>query len=567
MRKLKWLFMVCAITVLVGIGSADVRGSAAVTEDGFRYYENGDGTITITEYTGTENTVTVPSEINGKSVETIGSSAFSSCDTLETVVLPDTLKTIKAHAFGGCTKMKTIVLPKHLTTIGAEAFRACYALETIDIPAGITKIEDNTFECCSNLKFVTLPDSLVSIGSFAFERCALRTIVLPKNLTTIGEGAFTFCMALQTIDIPDGVTCIEPYTFASCINMKQITLSNQLKSIDEDAFDDCTSLNTITIPDSVTYISDTAFYNNISIRCNPGSYARTFADEHKLKFFCITHSDTVIEEIPATCQHIGGTKSHCLACGEDTWLHEIPIQKHKIVQIYTPPTCLGNGYTEIYCEFCKKPDIDENGDALKDPNNPTPPLGHKYVTETIHVKARKKTVICARCGDQRILVLSDSDYIVSSGNKYTVTKTKTLAFAGTESAKPNIVIPDTVTYNGSAYKVTAVADHALKGNKKVTKVTIGNHVSSIGKRAFSGCTKLQAVTIGKNVKTIGIEAFKGCGKLKTLTVNSKKLDKIGKNALKGIHPKASIKVPAQKLKKYQKAFKKKGQKATVRITK
>ena len=44
-----------------------------------------------------------------------------------------------------------------------------------------------------------------------------------------------------------------------------------------------------------------------------------------------------------------------------------------------------------------------------------------------------------------------------------------------------------------------------------------------------------------------------------------KLEKVGKNALKGINSKSTIKVPKDKLKNYSKLFKNKGQGKNVKI--
>jgi arabinoxylan arabinofuranohydrolase len=93
------------------------------------------------------------------------------------------------------------------------------------------------------------------------------------------------------------------------------------------------------------------------------------------------------------------------------------------------------------------------------------------------------------------------------------------------------------------------------------------YVESIGDRAFKKCRALKKVTIGKNVIKIGKEAFSGDGKLKMIKIQTKKLKSVGKNAFKGIYKKARIKAPASKLKAYKKLLKKKGQKATVKITK
>ncbi len=171
-------------------------------------------------------------------------------------------------------------------------------------------------------------------------------------------------------------------------------------------------------------------------------------------------------------------------------------------------------------------------------------------------------------------------------------KNPTVTYTGTTDSKATTVtVPATVTVEGVTYKVTAVADNAFKGNKKITKVTIPKNVTTIGKNAFSGCTKLKAVTVGSDVTTIGTNAFKGCKaltkitlpgktvkieanafsgckKLKTIVIKSKKLTSksISKNAFKGISATTIIKVPKGKNKAYKALLQKKGLSKKVKVT-
>ena len=136
--------------------------------------------------------------------------------------------------------------------------------------------------------------------------------------------------------------------------------------------------------------------------------------------------------------------------------------------------------------------------------------------------------------------------VTVSGNTYKVTstKSKTVNFYKGKSDAKKVSIPKTVKIQGKTYKVTSIAANAFKNNKKLT-----------------------SVTVGANVTTIGSKAFYGCKNLKKITVKSTKLKSVGKNALKGIHKKAVVKVPKSKLLKYKKLFKGKGQRKTVRIKK
>jgi hypothetical protein len=184
-----------------------------------------------------------------------------------------------------------------------------------------------------------------------------------------------------------------------------------------------------------------------------------------------------------------------------------------------------------------------------------------------------------------------------SGSAYKVSSTDsenpTVTYTGTTDKKAKTVnVPATVTADGVTYQVTAIADNAFKGNKTITKVTVGNNITSVGANAFSGCTKLKTVTIGNNVTSIGTNAFKGCSsltkltvptkvtkiganafsgckKLKTLTIKNTKLTKksIAKNAFKGLTKATTIKVPKSKLSAYKKLFKSKGLSSKVKVTK
>ena len=56
---------------------------------------------------------------------------------------------------------------------------------------------------------------------------------------------------------------------------------------------------------------------------------------------------------------------------------------------------------------------------------------------------------------------------------------------------------------------------------------------------------------------IGKNAFSGCKNLNKITIKSAKLKSVGKNAIKGINSKATIKVPKKQLTTYKKLFKSK----------
>ena len=81
-----------------------------------------------------------------------------------------------------------------------------------------------------------------------------------------------------------------------------------------------------------------------------------------------------------------------------------------------------------------------------------------------------------------------------------------------------IVIPDSVSYNGSSYKVTAIGSSAFRYASSLKSIVIPKSVSSIGYRAFSKCSSLQEIEISDSVESVSSSAFEKCTSLKKVTL-------------------------------------------------
>ena len=66
----------------------------------------------------------------------------------------------------------------------------------------------------------------------------------------------------------------------------------------------------------------------------------------------------------------------------------------------------------------------------------------------------------------------------------------------------DVVIPETVDYEGTEYSVTSIGEWAFYYCSSLTSVTIPNSVTTIGNYAFNECTSLTSVTIPNSVTTI-----------------------------------------------------------------
>ena len=104
--------------------------------------------------------------------------------------------------------------------------------------------------------------------------------------------------------------------------------------------------------------------------------------------------------------------------------------------------------------------------------------------------------------NKTVAVTYKGDYSSSYSNEYT----------------GNVVIPESVTYNGNTYSVTSIGESAFQFCSGLTSVVIGNSVTSIGSSAFSGCSGLTSIVIPNSVTSIGNYAFSGCSGLTSIVV-------------------------------------------------
>ncbi len=106
----------------------------------------------------------------------------------------------------------------------------------------------------------------------------------------------------------------------------------------------------------------------------------------------------------------------------------------------------------------------------------------------------------------------------SDGSSVSVTYQGTTSSSYSNEYTGDVVIPETVTYNGKTYSVTRIDFGAFRGCSVLASITIPNSVTSIGSYAFRGCSVLASITIPNSVTSIGSYAFYNCSGLASITI-------------------------------------------------
>ena len=490
---------------------------------------------------------------------------------------------IGEHAFYYCTSFSSITIPASIISIGNNAFSLSSNLENVYYEGTIeewmkisfdghsanplnnsTNLYVNGDELVTEVNF----DSSYTIKAYVFYGCtSITKVTIGSQVTSIRNWAFRGCRNLENVYYEgtieewmkisfddysnplynganlyvngdelvtevsiDSSSTIKNNVFSGCKSLTKVTIGSQVTNIGEYAFYNCSNLTSITIPANVTNIGSHAFYGCTGL-IEINYNATNLAD---LSFDSSIFYDAG-QDGAGIVVNIGANVRRIPAYLFDDSNNITTVnfaENSRCIEV-GESAFSGYGYGNIVNVYYGGT-IEEwmkisFDDVLANPLNE----GNLYVN-----------------GDELVTEVSINsssrikDYVfqgcasitkVTIGNQ--VTSIGEWAFSGCSNLT-NVYYEGTIeewmeiSFDGSSSNpLTNGANLYVNGDELVTEVSIDSS-STIKDYVFQGCTSITKVIIGSQVTSIGSSAFSGCSGLTSITIPAN-VTSIGSSAFSG----------------------------------
>lgn len=465
-------------------------------------------------------------------VKYIGSSAFEDCTGLTSITLNNGLELINGSAFEGCRNLTGLTIPSTVNCIAINAFKNCSNLTSVvseiknppviednvfeglpssavlTVPAGTKSVYQSTpgwnrfqnivesgnvvpgvefaqngihyrvkddgdaevTEVDAYTKYVDIPEEVSyggityqvsSIGEYAFEgHSDINYLSIPSTIKHIGEYAFIDCGSSMTVNIADPAAWCQmelgnehssPLSSAGKvlvydIETTDIKIPNTVSSIGNFTFYQCRKIRTLSIPGSVTNIGSSAFED------------------------C-----TGLTSVSLTYGNISISGSAFEGC---TGLTEVTVPGSiNVIAINAFKNC--RNLKSVISEIEYPSAIDNSVfEGLPSYAVLQVPKGTKSAYQSVAGWNHFEKVVEAGVGDV--------DFSIG-GINYRKTSDYEVEVASADDGKTVVDIPKTISYDGVAYRVTAIGEGAFEGRSDISYLSIPSSITSIGEYAFIDC--------------------------------------------------------------------------------
>ena len=610
----------------------EIIGNSAFLGSSFSYISI-PGSVTSIEYMAFGECDSLSSIYIPKSVTSIGSAVFQpgyeGSNNLRTIIVDSwnpvytswsnsnaIIEKATKTLIAGCDKT---IIPDGVECIGADAFTSCNKMTKITIPESVSSIEA-TFSSCSSLRTVHVKSDIpISISDSHFKNRSNMTLIVPRGCTAIynaadfwsdfgriveepvefvddvvkeicianwdtnKDGELSYDEAAAVTDIGElfgnsqinsfdelqfftGLAYIHEWAFANCTSLTSIIIPENVKtikrwafhntgintipsrpiSIEDNAFNSCTKIEFVSLPAGMEYISVGLFYRCYELKsvfvpktiervdslafgyCNGLTSIEVDKENpyYDSRDGCNAIIETTTNKLVIGCKNTVIPESVDLIDDKAYWgidLTEVTVRRKSPITITESTFFRRQNATLIVPHGCKAAyEAAEYWNEFKEIVEEQEPFIDFADT---NVKS-----ICVSNWD------TDGDGELSFDEAAAVTSLKNVF-----TNKKNIQSFDELQYFTGLKSINLMA---FSSCSELTSIRIPENVTNIALSAFSTCTKLASVNIPESVTSIGTNAFYQCTSLSSITI-PKNVNSISNNCFAGCSQLASITVDAE----------------------
>lgn len=458
-----------ALPITANAAVSDSESVGAYVSGNFEYQILSDGTARITQYTGSETDIIIPSELDGYKVEILYSKVFSNCPNITSITIPDSVTVIYSDAFNGCTGLLNLYVDSN-----SESFLSKDGILYDKPGSSLVKYPQGRAD-----KSFTVPDFVTTVSKYAFYDCNLiEEVIIGDNVTTLQDFAFYNANALKNISIGKGIKCIDWYTFGYCSALESIFIPSNITYLDDRAFTGCTKLAEINVASNNAEYSS----NDGVLYDKSGEKLLEYPMGKTDKSFTVPNGVLIIEEYSFySAEH----------------LEELNLDG--------TVTDIGNSAFSG-CENLKSLRIGSSVQRIESyAFNDCISLTSVTIPDSVTYMGSYAFRICSGL---REITIGKGITEISEGAFWFCT------------GLTDFTVPD---------HITKICDSAFKYCSKLENITIPDSVTGIGAEAFLDCSSLVSVTIPESVTEIGAAAFNNCKNLTEITIPASVVS-IGNNA-------------------------------------
>lgn len=518
-------------------------------------------TATKTLLTGC-NTSVIPTD---GSVTTIGDNAFSGCNGLSSIVIPDCITSIGECPFVFCNSNLTVIFPmdsaSYIHDVQSNYYNNCFIdittkkliaiCENSVIPTNgsVTSIGERALSYVPELQSINIPSAVTQIDAGAFSGSSFEKVFFLSSDVAIDDGAD---IPASTVIYGDAGSTAESYAQTHGNTFAKVLYSGSVNTIEWRIYDD-----------RVMLLSGTGSTGNYNNSKRPwAEYEDSFSDVvvgegiTKLGDRTFYAYKKVLKSItlPNTLEYIGASVfSDCTALTEmklpNTSLTGIGNSAFGgctgIKHFHIPGTVWSMHNSFSGCTGIETITVDWMSTYYRAEDGILYNLDKSEIlfvysidgtTLTIPKTARNiQSSALDLCTELERFECEEGSkyYTAADGVLYANTSQGKMLVMAPKKLAGKLVVPDDVTivrqnaFNSCTLltevqlpaSLTKIDGATFRFCSSLAKINIPESVTYIGQRAFEGCSSLpEVLTITKSVKYIGEYAFNGCTSLKFIYI-------------------------------------------------